>query len=78
MEGAHVKHESLGQTARYWLGQDKQGRYMRRKAGKRFSLTRGQGHDGHIHEVLQESSRSSMYKLYDNVICVKEKKAEMS
>jgi hypothetical protein len=72
-KGAHVKHESLGQTARYWVGQDKQGRYMWKKTGKRFSLTRGRGHDGHIHEVLQEDNRSSMYKVYDYVIHVREK-----
>jgi hypothetical protein len=39
-----------------------------KRVGKRLSLTPGQGQDGHIHEVLQEDSRSSMYKVYDNVI----------
>jgi hypothetical protein len=42
-EGAHVKHESLEQTARYWVGQDKQGRYMRERISKRFSLTHLRG-----------------------------------
>ncbi len=41
--------------------------YMWKRAGKRFSLTRGRGQDGCIREVLQESSCSSMYKVYDNV-----------
>ncbi len=73
-----MKLESLGQTARYWVGEDKQERYMWKRAGKRFSLTRGRGYDGRIREVLQESSRSSTYKVYANVICKKEKKAKMS
>ncbi len=54
------------------MGQDKQGRYMWKRAGKKFSLTRGQGQDGRIREVLQENSPSSMYKVYDYVTCVKE------
>ncbi len=69
-----MKHESLGQTGRYWVGQDKQGRYMWKRAGKRFSLIRGRDHDRHFCEVLQESSRSTMYKVYNNVIMLKEKK----
>jgi hypothetical protein len=35
------------------VGQDKQRRYMRKRTGKRFSLTQGQGHDERIREVLQ-------------------------
>ncbi len=35
---------------------------------------RGRAHDGRIREVLQEDSRSSMYKVYDFVIYVREKK----
>ncbi len=62
-----MKHESLEQTARYWVGQDKQGRYMWKRAGQRFSLTRERGHDRCIREVLQEDSRSSMYKVYDYI-----------
>jgi hypothetical protein len=68
MEGACVKHESLEQAGRYWVGQDKQGRYMWKRAGQRFSLTRERGQDEHIHEVLQEDSHSSMYKVYDYII----------
>ncbi len=68
-----MKHKALEQTVRYWVGQNKQGRYMLKRAGKRFSLTRGRGHDRRIHEVLQESSHSSMYKVYDNVINAKKK-----
>jgi hypothetical protein len=69
-----VKHELLGQTVRYWVGQDKQARYMWKRAGKRFSLTRGQGYDRRIREVLQESSGSSMYKVYENVTYVRKEK----
>ncbi len=47
---------------------------MWKRAGKRFSLTQGRGHDGRIREVLQESSRSSMYKVYDYVIHERKKK----
>ncbi len=47
---------------------------MWKRTGKRFSLTRGQGHGGRIREVPQEDSRSSMYKVYDYVICIEEKK----
>jgi hypothetical protein len=71
-EGAHVKHESLEKTARYRVGQDKQGRYMTERISKRFSLTREQDHEGRICEVLHEDSCSSIYYIYDNVICVKE------
>ncbi len=60
-----MKHELLEQTARYWVGQDKQGRYMWKRAGKKFSLTRGRDHEGRIREVLQENSCESMYKVYD-------------
>ncbi len=35
-------------------------------------------HDRRICKVLQESSHSSMYKVYDNVTYAKEKKTEMS
>ncbi len=68
-----MKNELLEQTARYWVGQDKQRRYIWKRDGKRLNLTRGRGQDGHIREVLHESSRSSMYKVYDNVICMKKK-----
>ncbi len=47
---------------------------MWKRAGKRFSLTQGRGHDGRISEVLRESCRSSMYKVYDNVIYVRKNK----
>ncbi len=67
-----MKYESLEQTARYWVGQDKQGRYMRRRTSRRFSLTPERGHEGRIREVLQEDSRSSMYKVYDYIVYVKE------
>ncbi len=69
-----MKHESLGQISRYWVGQDKQGRYLWKRAGKRFSLTRGRGQDGLIREMLQESSCSSIHKVYCNVMYVKKGK----
>ncbi len=52
--------------------------YMWKRAGKRSSLAQGQDHDRHIREVLQENSRSSMYKVYDNVTFAKKRrKTEM-
>ncbi len=66
-----MKHESLEQTERYWVGQDKQERYMWKRTGKRFSLTQKQGHDGRIREVQQEDSRSSMYKVYNCMIMLR-------
>jgi hypothetical protein len=71
-----VKHELLEQTARYWVGQDKQGRYMWKRSGQSFSLNRERGHDGCIREVLQEDSRSSMYKVNDYIIVLE--KVDMS
>ncbi len=53
-EGARVKHELLEQTAKYWVGQHKQGRYMWKRTSKRFSLAWGQGHDGRIREVCKK------------------------
>jgi hypothetical protein len=49
---------------------------MWKRARKRFSLTRGRGHDGSIREVLQEDSRSIVYRVYDDVTYV-EKKREL-
>jgi hypothetical protein len=69
-----VKHEPVGQTGRYWVGQDKQEWYMWKRANKRFSLTRGRGHDKRIREVLQEESRSSMYRIYDDITYVEQEK----
>jgi hypothetical protein len=48
------------QTARCWVGQGKQGIYLRRRTNRRLSLSLDRGHEGHIHEVLQEGSHSSM------------------
>jgi hypothetical protein len=75
-EGACVKHESLEQTARYWVGQDKQEGICGREQAMQSNLRTS--HDRRICELLQESSRSSMYKVYDNVIYAKDKKTEMS
>jgi hypothetical protein len=55
-------------------GQDKQGRYMWKRPGKRFSLTQERGHDGRISEVLQEDSHSSMYKVHDYIIVLGRRK----
>ncbi len=57
-----MKHESMEQTARYWVGQDKQERYMWKGTLKRFSLTQERGHDGRIREVLQEDAVSAIKK----------------
>ncbi len=77
-EDTCVKYESLEQTARYWVDQDKQERYMWKRAGKRFSLTLERGHEGRIREVLQEDSHSSMYKVYDCIIMPEENCHELS
>ncbi len=66
-----MKYELLEQTARYWVNQDKQSRYMWKRTSKSLSLTRERGHDGHIREVPHEDSHSRMYKVYDYVIYVK-------
>jgi hypothetical protein len=55
------------------VGQGKQGIHLRRRANGRLSLSLDQGHEGHIHEVLQEDSCSSMYKLQLRVlVCMME------
>jgi hypothetical protein len=69
---------ALEQTARYWVGQGKQERYMWRRGGKRFSLTLERGHDGRIREVPHEDGRSSMYKVYDCIIVPGENFHELS
>ncbi len=50
---------------------------MWKRTGKRFSLTRERSHNGRIREMLQEDSCSSMYKVYDYMIHVREKKIEL-
>jgi hypothetical protein len=57
-----VKCEPLEQTARYWVSQSKQENTSGKRSSKRFSLSLDRGHEGHIREVLQEDSCSSMYK----------------
>ncbi len=61
-EGACVKRESLEQTARYWVGktnkEDTCGRELARGSVKPEDKARMD-----VREVLQESSRSSMYKV---------------
>jgi hypothetical protein len=67
-----VKHESLEQTEDTgWARTNKKDTYMWKRTGKRFSLTQKQGHDGHIREVQQEDSRSSMYKVYNCMIMLR-------
>ncbi len=63
----------VGTNSKILGGPRQTGRYMWKRAGKRFSLTQRRGHDGRICEVLQESSRSRMYKVYHNINCVKRK-----
>ncbi len=62
-EGVELKHESLEQTARYWVGQSKQEIYSGMRTSKRLSLTLDRGHEGRIREVLKEDGRSSMYRI---------------
>jgi hypothetical protein len=69
--GLNVKHEPLEQTARYWVGQNEQGRHSWKKASKRFSPSLDRGYAGRIREVLQADGHSSMYftkLLYDYII----------
>jgi hypothetical protein len=63
MKGLSVEPDPLEQTARYWVGQGKQGIYLRRRTKRRLSLSLDQGHEGRIHEVLQGDGCSSMYKV---------------
>jgi hypothetical protein len=62
MKGLSVQPDQLEQTARCWVGQGKQGIYLRRRTKRRLSLSLDRGHEECIREVLQEDSHSSMYK----------------
>jgi hypothetical protein len=68
MKRISVKPDPLEQTARYWLGQGKQGIYLRRRTNRRLTLSLDRGHEGLIHEVLQEDSCSSMYSTRYNCV----------
>jgi hypothetical protein len=69
-----AKYEPLEQTARYWVGQSKQEYTWGKRTSKRFSLTPDRGHEGRIHEVLQEDLFSSMYIAISTVCnCLHEK-----
>jgi hypothetical protein len=63
MKGLSVKSDPLERTARYWMGQDKQEAHLETETSRRLCLSLDQGHEGHIHEVLQEDGCSRMYKL---------------
>ncbi len=63
MKGLSVKLDPLEQTAKYWVGQSKQGIYLGKETNRRLSLSLDWGHEGGIREVLQEDGRSSMYKV---------------
>ncbi len=63
MRGLSVKPDLLEQTARYWVGQGKQGMRLKRRANRRLSLSLDRGHEGRIRKVLQEDGCSSMYEL---------------
>jgi hypothetical protein len=55
---------SVGTNSKiYWVGQGKQGIYLRRRTNRRLSLSLDRGHEGRIREVLQEESCSSIFKL---------------
>ncbi len=62
MKGLGVKPDLLAQTARYWMGHSKQEIHSERETRMRLSLSLDRGHEGRIHEVLQEDGCSSMYK----------------
>jgi hypothetical protein len=47
---------------------------MWKRAGKRSSLAWERGHEEPIREELQEDSRSSMYKVFENITYVKRRK----
>jgi hypothetical protein len=47
---------------------------MLKGVGKRFSLIQGRGHDGSIRKVPKEDSRSSTYRVYDDVTYAKKKR----
>ncbi len=46
MKGLSVKPDSLEQPARDWVGQGKQGIFLRRRTNRRLSLSLDQGHEG--------------------------------
>jgi hypothetical protein len=66
MKGLSVKFNPLEQTARYWMGQGKQGMHLERETSRRLSLSLDRCHEGRIREVLQEDSCLSMYELLYN------------
>jgi hypothetical protein len=61
MKGLSVKSDPLEQTARYWMGQDKQEAHLEWDTSRRVSLSLDQGHEEHIRQKLQEDGCSSMY-----------------
>jgi hypothetical protein len=63
MKWLSLKHDPLEQTARCWVGQSKQGMYLGNRTNRRLRSSLDWGHEGCIHEVLQEEGRSSMYKI---------------
>jgi hypothetical protein len=63
MKGLSVKPDPLEQTARYWMGQGKQGIHLERETSRRLSLSLDRGHEGRICQVLQGDGCSSMYEL---------------
>jgi hypothetical protein len=52
MKGLSVKSDPLEQTARYWMGQEKQEAHLEREISRRPSLSLDRGHEGHIRKVL--------------------------
>jgi hypothetical protein len=61
-KGLSAKYEPVKQTARFWVGQSKQEYTWGKRTSKRHSLTLDRGHEGRIHELLQDDGRSSMYR----------------
>jgi hypothetical protein len=48
MKGLSVKLDPLEQTARYWVGQSKQGIYLGKGTNRRLSSSLIRGHEGRI------------------------------
>jgi hypothetical protein len=70
MKGLSVKLDPFEQTAKYWAGQSKQGIYLGKRTNRRLSLSMDRGHEGRIHEGLQEDGCSSMYKVVTVCFCL--------
>ncbi len=68
-----MKYESLRQTTSYWVGQDKQGRYNMEGSWQE-TLSDPRTSPGWMYSRgASRDSRSSMYKVYTDVVQMKRK-----